>query len=384
VCLGAHGRHLEVVTVENDYGLAKDLVHEALQQGALPSLKVVSASLEFATHRASLTQGFLRAMHELRVTIAPYHNNTSEIEAQVAALGLVRQLPALAKLEVSVLGRGAKPVQWPAFISPSLKVLHIDVGETGALSLSLLGALPGILGASGATLDRLEVVVPADVLDLGDGLVHVAQALRSCLSTLKGLLLMTSDSVRIHVDSDANDFASQAERLRVQWADVLAGVSCCHELEVLVLPCITVKTLFPPGCAFRRLTHLEISDYDGEDAPTTGWQGLWEVMASGGLPALAKFSATFKGRWGAAEKMKTQVAPALEAVAATLTELSLESSEDGEWLDDEAAVGYELGAAVGKLRRLNDLALDLFRDGRAYHAVAQVRVGPFRDSEHYT
>jgi hypothetical protein len=34
-------------------------------------------------------------------------------------------------------------------------------------------------------------------------------------------------------------------------------------------------------------------------------------------------------------------------------------------------VGYELGVAVGKLRRLKDLALDLSEDGRAYHAVAQ-------------
>jgi hypothetical protein len=34
-------------------------------------------------------------------------------------------------------------------------------------------------------------------------------------------------------------------------------------------------------------------------------------------------------------------------------------------------VGYELGVAVGQLRRLKDLALRLFDDGRGYHAVAQ-------------
>jgi hypothetical protein len=90
---------------------------------------------------------------------------------------------------------------------------------------------------------------------------------------------------------------------------------------------------------------------------------------------LAKLS-TFKLRCEAAEKMKTQVAPAFEAVAATLTQLSLEGSEDSEWLDDGAAVGHELGPAVGKSRRLEDLALDLFRDGRGYHVVARVRMYP--------
>jgi hypothetical protein len=34
-------------------------------------------------------------------------------------------------------------------------------------------------------------------------------------------------------------------------------------------------------------------------------------------------------------------------------------------------VGYELGVALGKLRRLKDLALDLSEDGRPYHAMAQ-------------
>jgi 2-methylcitrate dehydratase PrpD len=97
-------------------------------------------------------------------------------------------------------------------------------------------------------------------------------------------------------------------------------------------------------------------------------------MASGGLPALAKLNASFQGRWGAVKMIRTQVAPAFEAVAATLTQLSLTRSKDGEMLDHELAVGYEVGAAVGKLRRLKGLALDLFRDGNSIRAVAQVRL----------
>jgi hypothetical protein len=65
------------------------------------------------------------------------------------------------------------------------------------------------------------------------------------------------------------------------------------------------------------------------------------------------------------------VAPALEAVAGTLTHLHLEQVVGVPlWRrGDEVEVGYELGVAVGKLRRLKDLALDLSEDGRAYHAL---------------
>jgi hypothetical protein len=44
---------------------------------------------------------------------------------------------------------------------------------------------------------------------------------------------------------------------------------------------------------------------------------------------------------------------------------------DAYTLWSKEALGYEVGVAVGKLRRLRDLALDLSDDGRTYHAVAQ-------------
>jgi hypothetical protein len=66
----------------------------------------------------------------------------------------------------------------------------------------------------------------------------------------------------------------------VQWADVLAGVSACRELQVLVLPRAEVESLFPPGTSFNRLTHLEMPAYEREHAPNAAdAMGLWEVMA---------------------------------------------------------------------------------------------------------
>jgi hypothetical protein len=63
----------------------------------------------------------------------------------------------------------------------------------------------------------------------------------------------------------------------------------------------------------------------------------------------------------------------LEAVAGTLTHLHLEKAPSPEYegRNEEVEVGYELGVALGKLRRLKDLALDSCDDGRAYHALAQ-------------
>jgi hypothetical protein len=186
-----------------------------------------------------------------------------------------------------------------------------------------------MLEASGARLERLEIVLHSAFRALGDdGLVHVAQALRCCSPTLKSFFLSTGMYEYIEVDDDRrwddpDAYAAQVERLRVQWADVMAGVSACRELQVLVLPCIEVEPLFPPGTAFARLTHLEISDAEREDPPNAGVMGLWELMASGGLPALAKLSARLEGLWGGAEEARIRVAPALEAVAGTLTHLHL-------------------------------------------------------------
>jgi hypothetical protein len=87
--------------------------------------------------------------------------------------------------------------------------------------------------------------------------------------------------------------------------------------------------------------HLEVVTVDA------GVVGLWELMASGGLPALAKLNVRSERCWGAMNEVRTRVAPAFEDV------------------------GYELGVAVGKLRRLKDLATGLFKTAGPNHALVQ-------------
>jgi hypothetical protein len=158
LCEGGRGRHLTTLRLQGE--AAADLVHKALRQGALPSLRAVDANLGCEIPRASLTGGLLGGVQELHLKIV----FSCEVEPQLAALGLVRQLLALAKLELKVCsddsdlnedGDEHDPVQWPPFISSSLNALSIATPDHPQF---LLCALPGMLGAGGAGLERLEGV----------------------------------------------------------------------------------------------------------------------------------------------------------------------------------------------------------------------------------
>jgi hypothetical protein len=352
-------------------GYANSMVHAALRGGALPSLRRVAVDLSYDGNRAFFSGALLGAMQELHLNIK-YPGDPDDLEPQLAALGLVRQLPALAELvlEVSIdLGLRDVDVTWPPFIPPSLKALSIVTDDDGLLSRSLVRALPGLLESSGARLDRLEIRIPSCVKAIAGGLVHVAQALRCCSPTLKIFRLLAREGA-VYFDPDAGDYAAQAERLRVQCSDVMAAVSSCrNHLEVLVLPqFFLIEPLFPPGAVFGRLTHLQIWDCEREHTPDAGVLGLWELMASGGLPALA----TLKVVLGERRRLDPRVAPAFEGVAGTLTHLYLHQWFPPGWGSNEVAgAGYEIGVAVGKLRRLKDLALDISSNGRAYHGVAR-------------
>jgi hypothetical protein len=371
---GGRGSHLAIMRSNEE--VANEFIHTAVWEGVLPSLKGVDADLLYKTPRLTLNAGFLRGMHELYLDIAyPNVASADEWKLQLAGLGMVRQLPALAKLELDLwLPEDFNDtVQWPPFIPPSLKALSIRIAEDPDRT-SLLRAIPGMIGASGARLDRLKFdIFPVPFLPEGDErLADVAQLLRCCSPTLKMLEFAEDTYIGFAIRTDDKPAEQeQKARLRAQWPDVLAGVSHCRELEVLRLPVTSVEHLFPPGTTFARLTHLEISYCKREHPPGIGVMGLWELMASGGLPALVKLTLTLEGGWSSIDVLRARMAPALEAVAGTLTCLHLESDDTGEGPVDQDVIGYELGMMVGKLRRLKDLTFEFLRDGRAYKAFAR-------------
>jgi hypothetical protein len=120
-----------------------------------------------------------------------------------------------------------------------------------------------------------------------------------------------------------------------------------------MLPNIEVDHCFPPGTAFGRLNHLEMSEHREYTPDDTGAMGLWEVMASGGLPALIKLRVQLLGGWRGKKGVSALMAPGLEAVAGTLTHLNLaQRTFCFPTRPREVEGGYELGLAVGQLRRL--------------------------------
>jgi hypothetical protein len=159
---GGHGGNITTL-YRTDYFFDDDvnrLIRASLRRGALPSLKSAPARLMNESDRALLEDGLLAPVHELRLYLESTNRDLS-MRPQLAALGLVRQLPALTKLHFHVYGVGEDTVQWPPFIPPSLKALRIVI----PWDLSLLRALPGMLEASGARLERLEVTIPSDHKD---------------------------------------------------------------------------------------------------------------------------------------------------------------------------------------------------------------------------
>jgi hypothetical protein len=97
------------------------------------------------------------------------------------------------------------------------------------------------------------------------------------------------------------------------------------------------------------------------------------MMANGRLPALATFSIIiWDSVWGQREGEgegggARRLGRAFEGAGGTLKQLTLTGSRG----DLPARACYELGAAIGKLRRLRVLELQMLCDGRGYHAMAR-------------
>jgi hypothetical protein len=97
----------------------------------------------------------------------------------------------------------------------------------------------------------------------------------------------------------------------------------------------------------------------------------WDVVASGRLPALASLDIADYHRLSLTQGPEGgegggRLSRACEAVAGTLKRLRLA----GRGPDDlPTSACHELGAAIGRLRRLRYLHLHFLRDGGSYHAL---------------
>jgi hypothetical protein len=276
-------------------------------------------------------------------------------EAELALLEHLRRLP-LRRLELTLNRSGS--LVFPPFIPPSLKTLTLNVSRAGAFE-SLLRGLPSMLHTSRASLEGIKLWDDSEFsASVG---AAFAQVLQACSSTLR---LM-----------EVPIYLSHSERTAAFSREMVPGlVSCCDELHVLKCPW-SVFRAFPTTCAsFTRLTELKLM---GQQDLIEFTSPVWDLMANGKMPVLVTLELfTYRlARWGREEGDKvnsgdSSLARAFEAVAATLRRLTLSTISGTKALDGYGAC-YELGAPIGRLRLLTYLHLDLFDDGRAYHAVGQ-------------
>jgi hypothetical protein len=150
--------------------------------------------------------------------------------------------------------------------------------------------------------------------------------------------------------------------------EVAAVLASCPHLERLKAPLNTLAVLAPcPRATFRRLVHLGLY-FCFRDGRALSSVALWGLMAKGGLPNLTSLHMNSTDwKWGAV------MVAAFEGVAGTLKALKLKPDR---FEHDEAGVKEDgmlrqLGEAIGKLRRLENLRLYICNRGVEYHRIAQ-------------
>jgi hypothetical protein len=349
--LRGHGGTLKTVISLGEG--AERVLSSAVLAGALPKLTYSFINFRDPIHLQILSGGMLGLLEDVTLLVMRADH--------LAPLEHLRHLRHLRCLRLTC--DEPEEAAFPPFIPPSLKILHLDVNPLATLE-ALLRELPPMLQASGARLEEIMIERTVDVdfeeepepltADCGAAL---AQVLQACSSTLKIVKLVESDHVF------GNDCIP----------GLLPGVlGCCDTLEVLHCP-FTVFSALPATCpSFPRLTELEL---DGGDQNIESPARVWDIMASGRLPALASLcihvSREIVSNCLEGEGVSVggcRLARALEGVAGTLKQLILTTEQPA-----NLPVGacYDLGAAIGKLRRLKRLVLVLCGDGQDFHAIGR-------------
>jgi hypothetical protein len=283
--------------------------------------------------------------------------------AERAAVGYLRHFPTLKAIECSM---GLLDMALPPFIPPSLEALTLSLDCAEAVLL--LGCLPPMIKSRGPRLRSLDLTFEELVDDATAR--GVRSLIRSCAPTLK--------EVTFNVRSS---FESAVE--------VLEGLASCQHLERLSTPINTFAWVPANRSVTFRPSHLCLSASPGDEGVALSRIiALWGLMARGGLPNLTSFTLESEGWVWDADLGPVMVA-AFEGVAGTLTTLTLKQCDFEKRVGGRGADGVlqRLGEAIGKLHRLETLTLDIFKQGLAYHRVAQggrgiVPLPPFADVRH--
>jgi hypothetical protein len=326
--------------VQNPNHSVEPFHRRAWRAGAFGSIKNVNLHLKDPEDRELILDGFVSGVESIYVASSP---EASEVER--AALAPLRTFPALK--EIACYMMGSEDTTLPPFVPPSLEKLTFRA--VGTRPLLQLGCLHGMIKSSGAKLQSLKLLL--EEVDDGDVARGVRSLLQACASTLKEFELPAQSSFQPPVE-------------------VLEGLASCPHLERLTARTITFAVMPPGGVTFR-LSHLDLTYHNGDEGSLSSL-ALWGLMAQGGFPTLSSFSLdTFRCRWGA--ELGPAVVAAFEGVAATLKTLKLGPRLIAAAMGEHEAYGVALqvGEAIGKLRRLETLDLDIGGRSYWYHRVAE-------------
>jgi hypothetical protein len=359
--LAAHGKFLTAIHSPIPFTLS--LIRGALRAEALPRVRNWVLDLQDAEDRALLTDGSLAGMHSIEVH---FGGQGPLGEEELSALACLRGCRSVTRLRISsALDQRRPEGPWPHFLPSTLRELDLRGGGGGG---DLLAALPAMLDACGGRLTRLLLDVKGAPRERGpggapgdrDGEAALRGVLHKCAATLRELELHYPEQ---HHPCGGGGGPS----------DVLAAVMRCRGLEKLETRVEMFDRCPPPAQALPALASLTLLACD----PRFLSAGLWAFMGRGGLPALVELKLAFvhgggqQGQEAEAEGgavVGEHLIPAFEAVAGTLRRLGLHFATRA--LPPRSAY-VTLGAAIGRLRRLRHLALDVSRDGRDYAAIGR-------------
>jgi hypothetical protein len=315
----------------------------AWRAGVFKRVKGVTLWLDGEDDKDLIIEGFVSGVESLGV-----HALGTAPQVERLVMGYIRTFRALTKLECSLEDLG------DISLPPSLEVLELTLHPSR--QPVLLGGLAPMIESSGAKLRRLKLTV--DELTDQDAARGVGSLFRACAPTLREASLL------VH-----NPFESAKA--------VAEGLAACPQLERVSAPMSTFRVMPLDGSVIFHVSHLVLDECDRvfDDEATPDF-ALWRVMARGGFPSLSSLSLE-GGRYKLDGECGPAMAAAFEGVADTLKKLvfyqDLYYDQVPEYVDPVRADAtlVRIGEALGKLRRLETLDLNIGRTGLACYRLAQ-------------
>jgi hypothetical protein len=328
-----------LIHVGQDWDAMERFLNLAWRAGIFKMVDNVQLDLANEERRDLIIEGFVSGVESITLYLP---DGRAQVER--AALGYLRHFPALKDI---TLFASLKDTRLPPFIPPSLEKLTIRLRRREAVLL--LNPLSRMIESSEAKLRRLQL----DIKTLNDertALRTVGSLIRSGASTLE----------RVSLGVGAL-FESAVE--------VAGGLASCQHLEHLTAPTAVFAAMPPGGSITFRVVHLWLSSPSGNGRALSRL-ALWGVMARGGFPTLSTLSLYGCKGWTWGVDFGPIVVAAFEGVAGTLKTLSIPDMDLAAGGEAEGVL-VQLGEAIGKLRRLEQLTLKVGGQGLSYYQVAQ-------------